>query len=48
VFAEYRYTSYLSSTVGFPLAQRSTASTTTANAIAGGLSFKFDPFITRY
>jgi outer membrane immunogenic protein len=43
VFAEYRYTSYLSSNVGFLLAQRSTASTTTTNSIAGGLSFKFDP-----
>ncbi|HEY4407166.1 MAG TPA: outer membrane beta-barrel protein [Xanthobacteraceae bacterium] len=48
VFAEYRYTSYLSNNVGFALAQRSTTSTTTSNSIAGGLSFKFDPFITRY
>jgi opacity protein-like surface antigen len=48
LFAEYRYTSYGSNSVTFPIAQRSTSSTTTANSIAGGLSFKFDPFITRY
>jgi opacity protein-like surface antigen len=48
VFGEYRYTSFQSINVTFPLAQRSTTSTTTANSIAAGLNFKFDPFMTRY
>jgi outer membrane immunogenic protein len=48
LFAEYRYTSYGANNVTFPIAQRSTTSTTTTNSIAGGVSFKFDPFITRY
>ncbi len=48
VFGEYRYTSFQSNNVMYPLAQRSTTSTTTTNAIAGGLNFKFDPFIPRY
>jgi opacity protein-like surface antigen len=47
-FAEYRYTSYQSNTAAFPIAQRSTTSTTTASSIVGGVNFKFDPFIPRY
>ncbi len=48
VFAEYRYTSYLSDGVNYPISQRSTSLTTSVNSITGGLSFRFDPFITRY
>ena len=48
VFAEYRYTSYLSNDVTYQISQRSTTSTTSVNSIIGGLSFRFDPFITRY
>lgn len=48
LFGEYRYTSYQSSTAVFPIALRSTTSTTTVNSLMGGLNFKFDPFITRY
>jgi outer membrane immunogenic protein len=48
VFAEYRYTSFESNTAAFPIAQRSTTSTTTVSSIVGGLNFKFDPFIPRY
>jgi opacity protein-like surface antigen len=48
IFGEYRHTAYQSNNLVFPIAQRSTTSTTTANSIAGGVNFKFDPFITRY
>jgi opacity protein-like surface antigen len=48
VFAEYRYTSYLSDGLNFLVSQRSTSFTTSVNSITGGLSFRFDPFITRY
>jgi opacity protein-like surface antigen len=48
VFAEYRYTSYQSNAVNYVISQRSTSSITSVNSIIGGLSFRFDPFITRY
>jgi outer membrane immunogenic protein len=48
VFGEYRYTSYHANTAAFPIAQRSTTSTTIVSSIVGGLNFKFDPFIPRY
>jgi opacity protein-like surface antigen len=41
LFGEYRYSSFQSNTVTFPLAQRSTTSTTTANAITAGVNLKF-------
>jgi opacity protein-like surface antigen len=48
VFAEYRYTGYLSDGLNFLVSQRSTSLTTSVNSITGGLSLRFDPFITRY
>jgi opacity protein-like surface antigen len=39
-FVEYRYTPG-SNTITFPLAQRSTSSTTTTNGISGGVNIKF-------
>jgi opacity protein-like surface antigen len=48
VFAEYRYTSYQSNGVVYPVSQNSISSITSVNSIIGGLSFRFDPFITRY
>jgi outer membrane immunogenic protein len=48
VFGEYRYTSYQSNNVVFPIAQRSLTSSTSANSIAAGLNFKFNPIYARY
>ena len=42
VFAEYRYTSFQAVTVTYPLAGRSTSSTSTANAIAAGLNYRIN------
>lgn len=47
-FGEYRHTRFQSINVGYPLAQRSTTSTTAVNSITAGLNFKFNPFISRY
>ncbi|MGZ5854559.1 MAG: outer membrane protein [Xanthobacteraceae bacterium] len=41
VFLEYRYTRFEATTVTFPIAQRSTNSTTTANNVELGVSYKF-------
>ena len=42
VFAEYRYTKIPSTTVTFPIAQRSTNSSSNTNVIEVGLNYKFD------
>ena len=41
VFGEYRYTDYGSNTLTFPIAQRSTTGSTTANLIELGVNYKF-------
>lgn len=41
VYGEYRYTDYGSSTVTFPVAQRSTTNSTTANLLELGVNYKF-------
>jgi opacity protein-like surface antigen len=48
VFGEYRYTSYQALNSVYGVAQRTTNSTTTVNSFIGGVSFKFNPFTTRY
>jgi outer membrane immunogenic protein len=48
VFAEYRYTSYQSNSVTYVLSKQSTTSTTSVNAIVGGLNFRFDPIMSRF
>lgn len=51
VFAEYRYTSFQAITVTYPIARRSTTSTSTANAIEVGLNYRFNwggPVIASY
>jgi opacity protein-like surface antigen len=42
VFTEYRYTSIRSTTITFPLAQRSSTSSSNTNVIEFGLNYKFD------
>ena len=42
VFAEYRYTSYGSTTLAFPLSELSTISTTKVSAVEFGVNYKFD------
>jgi opacity protein-like surface antigen len=42
VFAEYQYRSFQAVTITFPIAQRSTNTTTTANTVEIGLNYKFD------
>jgi len=41
VFGEYRYTEYGSLTTLFPIAQRSTTSSTTSNGVTFGLNYRF-------
>ena len=41
VFGEYRYTDWGSNTLTFPIAQRSTTNSTTANLIEFGVNYKF-------
>jgi opacity protein-like surface antigen len=41
VFGEYRYTNWGTNTLTFPIAQRSTSNSTTANLIELGVNFKF-------
>jgi opacity protein-like surface antigen len=41
VYGEYRYTDYGSSTVTFPIAQRSTTNSTTVNLLELGVNYKF-------
>jgi opacity protein-like surface antigen len=48
VFGEYRYTSYQSNNIVFPIAQRSLTTITAANLIEVGLNFKFNPIFARY
>jgi outer membrane immunogenic protein len=48
LFGEYRYTSYQALNSVYAVAGRVTNSTTTVNSFAAGLSFKFNPFISRY
>jgi opacity protein-like surface antigen len=40
-FAQYRYTQFSNSTVTFPIAQRATTSTSTANAVEAGIDYRF-------
>ena len=48
-FAEYRYTRFDSNTITFPLAGRSTTSTTSANAVLTGVDYRFTwPSFNRY
>jgi opacity protein-like surface antigen len=42
VFAEYRYTSFQAITVTYPLAGRSTSSTSTSNVIEAGIDWRFN------
>jgi opacity protein-like surface antigen len=42
VFTEYRYTSVPSTTITFPLAQRSTTSSSNTSVVEFGLNYKFD------
>ncbi len=48
VFGEYRYTNYQPNNIVFAVSQRSLTSNTTANSVAVGLSFKFNPIYARY
>jgi outer membrane immunogenic protein len=51
VFAEYRYTMVPSTTITFPIAQRSYNNSSTTNTIELGLNYKFDwagPILARY
>jgi opacity protein-like surface antigen len=51
VFTEYRYTGVPSTTITFPLAQRSTNSSSNTSVIEFGLNYKFDwgaPVVARY
>jgi outer membrane immunogenic protein len=41
VFAEYRYTRFSNNVITFPVAQRSTTSTSTSNAIEVGVDYRF-------
>jgi outer membrane immunogenic protein len=41
VFAEYRYTRFSNYTVTFPIAQRASTSTSSANAIEAGVDYRF-------
>lgn len=41
VFAEYRYTRFANYTVTFPIAQRSTTSTSSTNAVEVGVDYRF-------
>jgi outer membrane immunogenic protein len=43
VFAEYRYTSFGSTTLALPLSELSTTSTTRVSAIELGVNYKFNP-----
>ena len=43
VFAEYRYTSFGSTTLALPLSELSTTSTTKVSAIELGVNYKFNP-----
>jgi len=41
VFAEYRYTQFANNSVTFPIAQRTTTSTSRSNAIEAGVDYRF-------
>jgi outer membrane immunogenic protein len=50
-FAEYNYSNFQNANVTFPLAQRSTNTTTNSNAIAFGVDYRFNwgnPVVARY
>jgi opacity protein-like surface antigen len=48
LFGEYHYRSYQALNSVYGVAGRVTSSTTTVNAFVAGLSFKFNPFMSRY
>jgi opacity protein-like surface antigen len=48
LFGEYRYTSFQALNSVYGVAGRVTNSTTTVNSFVAGLSFKFNPFMSRY